>query len=209
MSAKKMCLSFMLAIVFIGFVMLGTSHSLTFNSWTDSWFTVKSSEKGKIGPAYPLVGDLDTNNEKTTTTYLVLESFEISSPIYISTLDITVPAFVAGYCVFEGSTWVKHPVTLPILGGEPEKFLTLFTFQNEESGNISQSSWIPLEVKGQESKNTPGEITSASFKNLGGIFHEEVDNPSEGGVGSVKFTGSFIKTDQVTDKVPPACQVIQ
>jgi hypothetical protein len=169
---------------------------------------VKSSETGKAGPAVPPGGEVYTNNEKTITSYLVIETFDITAPIFISTLDITVPAFVAGYCVLTGSSWTKYPVTLPILGGQPEFFLSMFAFQSQETPDIAQSSWIPLEVKGKATKQEPNVVSSASFKNLGGIFLEEVDVvPAQGGVGSVKFTGSFIKPDQVSNNVPDACRI--
>jgi hypothetical protein len=93
------------------------------------------------------------------------------------------------------------------LGGEPGNFLSLFAFQNQETPGVFQSSWIPLEIKGSASRQEPNVLSSASFKNLGGIFLEEITTlPPQGGVGSVKFTGSFIRPDQVSSKVPGACR---
>jgi len=204
-SAKRLFFSCLFVVICVGFISTGPAQALDFKNWEGTWFTVKSSETGRVGPAVPPGGDVITNNEKTITSYLVIETFDITAPIFISTLDITVPAFVAGYCVPTGSSWIKYPVTLPILGGEPVKFLTLFTFQNQETPSIYQESWIPLEVKGSATRQEPNVVSSASFKNLGGIFKEEITLPAQGGVGSVKFTGSFIKPDQVSNKVPAAC----
>lgn len=207
MSAKSLIFSCLLVLLCVGFVSTEPAQALDFKNWEGTWFMVKSSETGKAGPAVPLGGDVVTNNEKTITSYLVIETFNITEPIFISTLDITVPAFVTGYCVPEGSTWRKETVYLPILGGEPENFLSLLAFQNQETPNIAQSSWIPIEVKGQASRQEPNIVSSASFKNLGGIFLEEISTPAQGGVGSVKFTGSFIRPDQVSSKVPGACRI--
>jgi hypothetical protein len=206
MRFRNMIVSFLFVIALIGFFTSGTVQALTFDNWVGTWFQVKSSEKGKAGPAVPPGGEVNTNNEKTTTSYLVIESLDITVPAFIESLDITVPAFAVGYCTSDGTAWVNNAATLPILGGEPENFLTFFSFQLQEGQNVLQSSWVPLEVKGKESRQTVGEITSASFKNLGGIFFEEVDSlVPYGGVGSVKFTGSLISPNQVTDKVPGAC----
>jgi hypothetical protein len=195
----------LLAVTVVGFFVAGTAQALNFDDWTGTWFKVKSSETGKAGPvAGPLTpngGEVDTNNEKTTTSYLVIDSYDISATAYSET------AFVVGYCVYNGSEWVNHAVTWPVLGGEPEHFLTFMTYSLAEIQNNSlQTSWIPLEVKGTESRQIVGEITSASFKNLGGIFREEIDSIIPyGGIGIVKFTGSLIKSDQVTGTVPPDC----
>jgi hypothetical protein len=204
-SAKKMCFSVLFVVAFIGFILSGLSQALTFENWVGTWFAVKSSETGKAGPSVPPGGEVFTNNEKTVTSYLVIESFDITTPVFVESLDITVPAFIVGYCVPEDSTYVRRSTLLPLLGGEPTDFLTLFSSQIQETQYITQTIWVPLEVKGKESRNAAGEITSASFKNIGGIFLEEVAIPSHGGIGSVKFSGSFIKPDEVTGKVPVAC----
>lgn len=210
MRLRNMVFVLFLAIAVVGFFTTGTAQALSFDNWEGTWFMVKSSETGKAGPAVTLAdpdgGKVITNNEKTITSYLVIESFDINVPIYISTLDITVPAFEAGYCVSQGSTWIRYPVTLPILGGQPENFLTLFSFQVQEALNVYQESWIPLEVKGSDSRQAPGKVSSASFKNLGGIFLEEIASPAQGGIGSVKFKGTFIQLDQVSGKVPFLCR---
>jgi hypothetical protein len=92
----------------------------------------------------------------------------------------------------------------PVIGGESENFLTFFNVSFEDGQANQQTYWIPLNVTGKEKNNTAGEINSASFKNLGGVFVEE--RPSEGGVGTVTFTGSFVKPEKVVDKVPAGCR---
>ena len=64
-------------------------------------------------------------------------------------------------------------------------------------------------MKGKEDKQTVGKITSASFKNKGGIFLEEVGDVdvTQRGVGSVKFNGSLIRSDEVDDEVPVECLI--
>ena len=197
MRLRNMVFVLFLAVTVVGFFAIGTAQALSFDNWKGTSFKVKMSETGKAGPVVPPGGEVDTNNEKTTTSYLVIDSYDISATAYSET------AFVVGYCVFNGSAWVNHAAVWPVLGGEPEHFLTFLTYSLEEIQNNSlQTSWIPLEVKGKESNKTPGEITSASFKNLGGIFREEIDSIIPyGGVGIVKFTGTLIGSDQV----PPDC----
>jgi hypothetical protein len=201
MRLRNMFFVFFLAVTVVGFFAPGTAQALSFANWEGTWFKVKMSETGKAGPVVPPGGEVDTNNEKTTTSYLVIDSYDISATAYSET------AFVVGYCVFNGSAWVNHVAVWPVLGGEPEHFLTFLTYSLEEIQNNSlQTSWIPLEVKGKENNKTPGEITSASFKNLGGIFREEIDSIIPyGGVGIVKFTGSLIGSDQVNGTVPSGC----
>ena len=202
MRFRNMVFVLMVAVTVVGFFATGTARALVFDDWTGTWFKVKMSETGKAGPVVPPGGEVDTNNEKTTTSYLVINSYDISATAYSET------AFVVGYCVFNGSVWVNHVAVWPVLGGEPEHFLTFLTYSLDEIQNNSlQTSWIPLEVKGKENNKTPGEITSASFKNLGGIFREEIDSIRPyGGVGIVKFSGTLIGSDQVTGTVPPDCR---
>jgi hypothetical protein len=201
MRLRNMVFVLFLAVTVVGFFAAGTAQALSFANWEGTWFKVKMSETGKAGPVVPPGGEVDTNNEKTTTSYLVINSYDISATAYSET------AFVVGYCVFNGSVWVNHVAVWPVLGGEPEHFLTFLTYSLDEIQNNSlQTSWIPLEVKGKENNKTPGEITSASFKNLGGIFREEIDS-IRGGVGIIKFTGTLIGSDQVTGTVPPDCRI--
>jgi hypothetical protein len=201
MRFRNMVFVLMVAVTVVGFFATGTARALVFDDWTGTWFKVKMSETGKAAPVVPPGGEVATNNEKTTTSYLVIDSYDISATAYSET------AFVVGYCVFNGSAWVNHAAVWPVLGGEPEHFLTFLTYSLDETQNNSlQTSWIPLEVKGKENNKTPGEITSASFKNLGGIFREEIDSIIPyGGVGIVKFTGSLIGSDQVNGTVPSGC----
>ena len=204
MRLRSMFFVLFLAVMVVGFLATGTAQALSFDNWEGTWFKVKMSETGKAGPVVPPGGEVDTNNEKTTTSYLKIESFGIE-PDFIESIGITVPVFVISYCVPDGLTWRSDLNKLPILGGEPEKFLSIFTFI-QETTNIDQSNLIPLEIKGKDSKKTPGQITSASFKNLGGFFRERISSPAqEGGIGSVKFSGSFIKPDKIIDTVPDAC----
>lgn len=192
-----------LAVTVVGFFMTGTARALTFTDWDQTWFKVKVSEKGEAGPVVPPGGKVVKNDEKSTTAFLLIETFDITSS--------TFPFFNVGFCTFDGSDWIRHEGTLPVYGGEATYFLAFFEFQFQETQSISQTYWIPLEVKGSESRQTAGEITSASFKNLGGVFLEEIGAVVvlQRGVGSVKFTGSFIGSDQVDNNVPAACRVVQ
>jgi hypothetical protein len=205
MRFRNMVFIVLIAATVFGFFMVDQAQALSFANWEGTWFKVKASETGKAGivvsPITPNGGEVDTNNEKTTTSYLVIDSYDITPTAFSETV------FTGRYCVSNGTAWVNHAASWPVLGGEPEYFLTFFTYSLDEIQNNSlQTSWIPLEVKGKASKNAPSEITSASFKNLGGIFREEIGSAIPyGGVGIVKFTGSFIKPDQVPGTVPPDC----
>jgi len=206
-NAKRMIFGLLIGALFVGLVSMGLAQALSFDNWEGTWFTVKASEKGKAGPVFPAGGEVDANNEKTSTSYLAIDTFDIGTPVFIETLNITVPAFAVAYCTFNGTTWVNDFTVLPILGGEPNDFLAFFAFERQETASVLQSSWIPLEMKATESRQTVGQITSASFKNLGGIFLEEIDGVvSYGGIGSVTFKGSFISSDQVADRVPAICR---
>ena len=67
------------------------------------------------------------------------------------------------------------------LGDRDEMLPTLFNFNRRQSQNITEQYWVAIEVKGKEASNTVGDINSASFKHLGGIFLEEIDTQWEGG----------------------------
>lgn len=209
MSVKKLFISLLFAGAIIGFVFSSNSLALNFDDWSGTWFSIKSSEKGKIGPVVDTPqsagGEVSTNNEKTATSYLVIESYNISQTAFSET------TFAIGYCVYDTTVpvtpvWVRHSTILPVLGGNPKNFLSFFSFPIQESSNVFQTYWIPIEIKGSESRQVAGEIVSASIKHLGGFFLEEVAVPAQGGIGSVKFTGTFIKPDDVNSKVPPACR---
>jgi hypothetical protein len=209
---KKIGVVFFFAITLIGFYSISTVHALNFADWSGTWFKVTVTETGKAGTVVseltPNGGEVVTNNEKKADAYLKFERFEIAGDP---------PYFEVGYCSFNGSVWATQlvgyisglPLTLPIIGGEPTEYLTFFNFKRQQSQNIVEEYWIPLEVKGKETSQTVGEIKSASFKNIGGIFLEEIGTPvvTQRGVGSLKFKGSFIKSTEVEAKVPEGCRV--
>jgi hypothetical protein len=203
MRIKKIRSVFFIAIMLIGFYPLGTVQALQFADWSEIWFKVKVSETGKAGIVVSLLtpngGEVVTNNEKTFDAYLRMGNY----------VDAT---FYSGYCTFNGTVWATQAdLPMEVVGGEPERFLTLFNFKRVQSQNITEEYWIPLEIKGKETSNTVGEINSASFKNLGGIFLEEIGTPvvTQRGIGSVKFTGSLIKgTKEVESTVPECCRII-
>ena len=200
MRMKKTCFLFFIAITLIGIYPLGIVQALNFADWSPIWFKVKVSETGKAGivvsPLTPNGGEVVTNNEKTYTAYLNMGNYVDSS-------------FSVNYCTFNGTRWeLQEGLPMEIVGGEPERFLTLFNFNRRQSQNITEQYWVAIEVKGKEASNTIGDINSASFKHLGGIFLEEIGTPvvTQRGIGSVKFTGSLIKgTEEVESTVPLCC----
>lgn len=195
MRVRSVLFILVLVVAFVGFVSVGITHAaLDFVDWSGTWFTVKVSGTGKAGPVVPPGGTVVTNNISTTTAYLLVDTWEDDAGTY-----------GVVYCTSNGSVWTRHTgFKWPILGG-PENFLTLFIFDYEDpQGNI-QEFLIPLNVTGKEKPNTAGEINSASFKNLGGVFLQ--GTMDEYGMYSVKFTGSFIKPAQVVDKVPAGCRI--
>jgi hypothetical protein len=200
MRMKKICFVFFIAIMLIGIYPLGIVQALNFADWSPIWFKVKISETGKAGlvvsPLTPNGGEVVTNNEKTYDAYLNMGNYVDSS-------------FSVNYCTFNGTVWVRQEnLPMEVVGGEPERFLTLFNFNRRQSQNITEQYWVAIEVKGKEANNTVGDINSASFKHLGGIFLEEIGTPvvTQRGIGSVKFTGSLIKgTEEVESTVPLCC----
>ena len=200
MRMKKICFLFFIAITLIGIYPLGIVQALNFADWSPIWFKVKVSETGKAGIVVsdltPNGGEVVTNNEKTYTAYLNMGNYVDSS-------------FSVNYCTFNGTVWVRQEnLPMEVVGGEPERFLTLFNFNRRQSQNITEQYWVAIEVKGKEASNTIGDINSASFKHLGGIFLEEIGTPvvTQRGIGSVKFTGSLIKgTEEVESTVPLCC----
>ena len=203
MRMKKICFVFFIAITLIGIYPLGIVQALNFADWSPIWFKVKISETGKAGlvvsPLTPNGGEVVTNNEKTYDAYLNMGNYVDSS-------------FSVNYCTFNGTRWeLQEGLPMEIVGGEPERFLTLFNFNRRQSQNITEQYWVAIEVKGKEASNTVGDINSASFKHLGGIFLEEIGTPviTQRGIGSVKFTGSLIKgTEEVESTVPECCKII-
>jgi hypothetical protein len=203
MSFRKLFAILVTVIAVSGFLGAGSARALDFADWAfPIWFKVKVSETGKAGPVVdplaPQGGKVVTNNEKQSNAYLAV-------------LQYVEPNFEVGYCTFDGTVWTTQVgLTWPVLGGEPTKFITLFNFTRQQSQNIAEEFWIPLEVKGTEAANTVGEISSASFKNHGGIFLENVGTPvvTQRGVGSVKFTGNLVKgTEKVEKDVPEGCRL--
>jgi hypothetical protein len=207
MCTKKAKFILFLTVIFLGLCSAGPVMALDFADWAANiWFKVKVSEKGKAGDVVslstPQGGDVVKNDEKTTDTYLVIQNYNYNDN-----------AFDVAYCTFDGTRWsTQSGFTWPIIGGEPTRFLTLFNFTRQQSTNIAEEYWVPLEVRGTEAGNTVGEISSASFQNLGGIFLETVGTPdiTKRGVGSVKFTGSLVKGDatKITSKLPDGCQIV-
>jgi hypothetical protein len=203
MKLKSVVLSLLAVVAFVGFLSVGVTHAqITFESWQDAWFEVKQSEKGKAAAVLP-GGDVETNNEKTIQTYL-----------NILTWDQATATYTAAYCFPDGTGLYTRQITnapapavdpleLPMVGGNPEDFLTFFSIAYQETATIVQTLYVPLQVKGKPLNNNPGQIKSGSFKNLGGIFTEEAE--LAGGLGSVKFSGKFIPTADVVDKVPLLC----
>jgi hypothetical protein len=213
MYMKKINLVFLLAITLIGFNSINSAQALQFADWSGTWFKVQVTETGKAGTVVtefnPDGGEVVTNNEKKTNVYLKIQRFELLAEP---------PYFEVGYCTFNGTVWLTQlyrygatdePLIWPVIGGEPTRFLTLFNMKRSQSQNITEEYWIPLEVKGAELNNEVGTINTASFKNIGGIFLEEIGSPVvvQRGVGSIKFTGSFIKNLNVESVVPEGCRV--
>ena len=128
MRFRNMVFVLFLAVMVVGFLATGTAQALSFDNWEGTWFKVKMSETGKAAPVVPPGGEVATNNEKTTTSYLVIDSYDISATAILNALS--------GYCVFNGSAWVNHVAVWPVLGGEPEHFLTLFTYSLQETQNM-------------------------------------------------------------------------
>jgi hypothetical protein len=203
MKVKNVLFGLLVFVAFVGFVSVGVTHAqITFASWQDAWFEVKYSETGKAALVHP-GGPVEKNNEGTIKTYLNL-----------LTWDPVEATYTAAYCFLgPAGTYIKQttnapapavdPLVLPMVGGNSEDFLAFFTIAYQETATITSTLYVPLEVKGKPLNNDPGKIKSGSFKNLGGIFIEESE--LAGGLGSVKFTGTFIPTDKVADKVPPLC----
>jgi hypothetical protein len=202
MKLKSVLLSLLAVVVFVGFVSVGVTHAqMTFATWQDAWFEVKQSETGKAALILP-GGPVEKNNEKTTKNYLQINTWDAGTATYTATY-----CFLNGAGVYTKQTITEpeglDPLGLVMLGGEPEDFLTFFSIAYQATATIVQTLYVPLEVKGKPVNDNPGQIKSGSFKNLGGVFIEEA--AAARGVGSVKFSGKFIPTDKVLDKVPPLC----
>jgi hypothetical protein len=212
MYMKKIGLVIFFAITLIGFYSINIVQALSFANWSGYWFKVKVSETGKAGTIVtalnPDGGEVVINNEKITDVYLKLLYFEaLGDP----------PYYEVGYCAYNSSVWfteryrygTTEPLTWPIIGGEPTRFLTLFNMKRLQSQAIKDEYWVPLEVKGTEVNQSVGDINNGSFKNIGGIFLEEIGDLviTQRGIGSVKFTGTFIKSTESESTVPEGCRI--
>ncbi len=220
MGIKKMSLVFFLGIILVGFFSINSAHALQFVNWSGNWFKVQVTETGKAGTVVtefnPAGGDVVVNNERVTYIYLKIQSFELP----VNPEDP--PHFEVGYCSFNGTVWLTEfhryptndvPLTWPVIGGEPTRFLTLFNMKREQSQGITDEYWIPLEVRGNEANSEVGRVYSGSFKNIGGIFFEEIGTPvgdvllvTQRGIGSVKFNGSLVVRENIEKVVPEGCR---
>jgi hypothetical protein len=214
MGINRISFVFFLAAILIGLFSINAAWSLDFADWSRTWFKVRVTETGKAGPVVsvlnPQGGKVVVNNERIADVYVKIERYEIAGDP---------PYFEVGYCSWNGTVWSTQkerldtpgqPLIWPVVGGEPKRFLTLFNFERIQSQNITEEYWIPLEVQGTEAAQTVGEVNTASLKNLGGIFLEEIGTPeiTQRGVGSVNFTGSLIKgTANVEKMVPEGCRL--
>src|SRR5512139_2956146 len=73
MRVKSVLFSLVVVVAFVGFVSVGITHAaLEFVDWSGTWFSVKVSETGKSGTVVPPGCAVGTNNESTTTTYLLI-----------------------------------------------------------------------------------------------------------------------------------------
>lgn len=127
MKLKSLVLSLLVVVAFVGVVSVGVTHAqLTFASWQQSWFEVKQSETGKAALVLP-GGPVEKNNEKTVKSYL-----------YIDTWDQDTATYTAAYCFMDGTGVYTlqttnapapaiDPLGLPMIGGNPENFLTFFS----------------------------------------------------------------------------------
>jgi hypothetical protein len=199
MKVKSILLGFFVVAAFTVVVSVGVSQAeLAFADWAGTWFEVSVSETGKAGPAvslFPLGDEIYTNNEKTSTTYLLVDGYDFDT----ATFDVV-------YCTFDGSIWARHTgLEWNALSGEPKNFLAFFSVSYEDAQGSEQAYWIPLNVKGKESSSNAGEVKSGSFKNLGGVFTEV--RADKTGMGEVKFKGTFVDPDDVLTVVPEGCRI--
>jgi len=139
MRVKSVLFSLLVVVAVIGFVSVGISHAaLDFVDWSGTWFEVKVLRLEKPDQLF-LGSAVVTNNEKTATTYLLVDTWEITTATY-----------GVVYCTFNGSVWTRQTnLEWPVLGGEPEDFLTLFDFSYEDAQGSVQTYWIPLNVTGK------------------------------------------------------------
>jgi len=198
MKVKSVFFSLFVVAAFIGFVSVGVTHALSFLDWGATWFSVQVSETGKEGSAPTSIFYEEdkpyTNNEKAITAYLYVDQYFVDT----ASFDVV-------YCVLNGTRWVRNEgLQWTGVGGKPDNFLAFFSVSYGEPDGRIQSYWIPLNVKGEESNNNAGEITSGSFKNLGGAFTEVRTDVT--GMGEVKFKGTFMDSNDVESLLPDGCK---
>ena len=109
MRLRNMVFVLFLAVTVVGFFAAGTAQALSFDNWVGTWFKVKMSETGKAGPVVPPGGEVVTNNEKATTSFLFIDSYDITATAFSETV------FAIRYCVYNGEAWVNHAATWPVL----------------------------------------------------------------------------------------------
>ena len=205
MKIKKMFLS--LAVVgFVGVFMAGTVQALDFEDWSQVWFKLQvkqnvNGKNGKISEAIPPGNSPVDKYKDKFSVYLVVENCTVESP---AACEITL-------CSFDGTDWGRQPSgTWPLLAGNPERFLTLFDFTYTENPStpILQRFLTPLQVSANVKSSNPHEITGATVQNLGGAFLVTVGVPAEQvAIGAAQITSSWIKPNNVLDKVPLGCRV--
>jgi hypothetical protein len=205
MKIKKMVLG--LAVVgFVGVLMVGTVQALDFEDWSQVWFKLEvkqnvNGKNGKMSDAIPPGNSPVEKYKDKFKVYLVVESCSSESP---ATCDFAL-------CTFDGTFWVRQPSgTWPLLAGSPEKFLTLwdFTYTENPSTPILQRFLTPLQVSAEIKNSNPHEITGATVQNLGGAFLVTVGVPAEQyAIGAAQITSSWIKPNNVLEKVPAGCRI--
>ncbi len=206
MKIKGSVLSMLAVVGFVGVFMVGSVQALDFVDWNQVWFKLQVKQnpdktRGKIGDAIPPGSDTLGNYTDGFKTYLVVESCD---PLAM------VPACDVTLCTFNGTTWGRQATTAwPLLGGGPQKFITLFDFTYNEDPNIQQRFLTPLLVKATVNDNkNPHKITGASIMNLGGAFLVQIGNPvTQYAAGKVVLESTWIAPSSVSDKVPPLCLV--
>ncbi len=205
MKIRKMFLG-LVVVGFVGVLMVGTVQALDFEDWSQVWFKLQVKQNvngtnGKISDAIPPGNSPVDKYKDKFSVYLVVDNCTAESP---AACEFTL-------CTFDGTYWVPQPSgTWPLLAGNPEKFLTLFDFTYTENPltPITQRFLTPLQVKATVKDSNPHAITGASIENLGGAFLVTVGDPAEQyAIGAAQITSSWIKPDNVLDKVPTGCRV--
>jgi hypothetical protein len=205
MKIRKMFLG-LVVVGFVGVLMVGTGQALDFEDWSKVWFKLEvkqnvNGKNGKISDAIPPGNSSVSKYKDEFKVYLVVENCTAESPA----------ACEFRLCTFDGTFWVPQPSgTWPLLAGNPEKFLTLFDFTYTENPAtpITQRFLTPLQVSATVKSSNPHEITGATVQNLGGAFLVTVGDPAEQyAMGAAQLTSSWIKPENVLEKVPAGCRI--